>query len=382
MASLSDTLSLSESFRHYYTEIADELPLPVNPLVAAHFDQRLKETAHSRILYSLLTGRDAVLRHFLYSFLGKDVSASNITIPPPDKNRIDLTIKGDDFYLIIENKVNGAVEQEEQIDRYVGIAGEAYPMEQIYVLYLNKDGHTMPSKFSLSHETKVGLGNNFICKDYKHDILNWLYSINEEITFDADPQLKSAIVVYIGYLEEYFETSKRQMIMNNELDRLIIEQLQLDNKSCSEKVTAIKDEITNLDKLKGRLEKLREQYLSELFKTWYNECKRQIEDNVALRCDEYSTEFGFKFKFRKSSFRCEVSMNDRGYYWGIRTLSKKASKHNEDLRNIVLNSGLGFHNDEEASSAWVVSNYARENDIVERFTTLTSIILHDKECTY
>ena len=385
LASLSDTWSLSTSFRRFYEKIADVLPIPVNPLVDAHFDQRLKETAHSRILYSLLTGCDAVKVHFLYYFLGKVVSASSITIPYPDKNRIDLTIKGDDFYLIIENKVNGAQEQKEQIDRYVGIAGEAYPMEQIYVLYLNKDNHAIPSKFSLSYETKMELGDNFICKDYKHDILKWLYCINEELTFDADPQLKSAIIVYTGYLEEYFQTSKRQMIMNNKLDKLIIEQLQLDGKNNSDKVKTIEDELSNLDKLKERLEELQEQYQSEYdeenFKTWYKECVGQMGDNIVLSC-ENSTEFGFDFEFRKSSFRCEVSVDDWGYYWGVYRLSNRVSKRNiEDLRNVVLNSRFGFHNNEENAPEWVVSDYASENDIVERFITLASIIAHSKECT-
>ena len=50
-----------------------------------------------------MTGSNAVKENFLYYFLGKEVSVSNITIPYPDKNRIDLTIKGEDFYLIIEN---------------------------------------------------------------------------------------------------------------------------------------------------------------------------------------------------------------------------------------------------------------------------------------
>ncbi len=329
-----------------------------------------------------MTGREKVKKNFLYSFLGKDVSDSNITIPYPDKNRIDLTIKGEDFYLIIENKVNGAQEQKEQIDRYVEISRETYPMEQIYVLYLNSDGDTPPSEFSLSNETKAGLGDNFICKDYKHDILNWLYSINNEIAFETDPQLKSAIVVYKGYLEEYFQPSKRQIDMNKKLDELIIEHLQLAGKSSSEKVTAIKDEITNLDKLKGRLEELREQYQSEHIKTCYNECKRQVEKNVTLKCDEKSTGFGFEFKFRKSSFRCEVSVDNVGYYWGILDPSKSASERNIiDLREVVHNSNSGFHNYDNNDPKWVVSNYFSENDdIVERFKTLTSIITHDKEC--
>ena len=119
--SASDTLSLCTSFRQCYEETDATLPVCVNPLVDAHLDKKLKETAHSRILYSLLTGSDILKVHFLHYFLDKDVTAKDITIPYPDKNRIDLTIKGKDFYLIIENKVNGAPEQKKQVNRYVGI---------------------------------------------------------------------------------------------------------------------------------------------------------------------------------------------------------------------------------------------------------------------
>ena len=39
------------------------------------------------------------------------MSANDITIPYPDNNRIDLTIKGKNFFLIIENKVTEEMEQ-------------------------------------------------------------------------------------------------------------------------------------------------------------------------------------------------------------------------------------------------------------------------------
>uniref|UniRef100_UPI003FEDB8D7 hypothetical protein n=1 Tax=Segatella copri TaxID=165179 RepID=UPI003FEDB8D7 len=98
--SVLNTLSLSRSFRQCYIENTEMLPVSINPLVDAHFNQRLRETAHSRILYSLLTGSNVVKKHFIKFFLDKDVSANDITIPYPDKNRIDLTIKGKNFFLI------------------------------------------------------------------------------------------------------------------------------------------------------------------------------------------------------------------------------------------------------------------------------------------
>ena len=45
----------------------------------------------------------------------------------------------------------------------------------------------------------------------------------------------------------------------------------------------------------------------------------------------------------------------------------------------MLNSKYGFHNNEENAPEWVVSDYASESDIVERFVTLTSIIIQQPE---
>ncbi len=384
LASISDTLSLSAAFGQCYSENDTKL---INPLVDAHLNEKLKENAHSRILYSLLKGSDFVKTHFLNYFLRKKVSLANITIPNPDTNRIDLTIKGADFYLIIENKVNGAQEQEKQIDRYVKKAGKTYPKEQIYVLYLNKDGHAVPSESSLSPETKMQLGDNLIIQDYRHDVLKWLYSVNDKIAFDTDPQLKSAIVVYIGYLEEYFQTSERQKIMNNKLDNLIKEHLKLENKTTSDKLKVIEDELTNLDKLKERLEEIQEQYQNDYneknFETWYKESAEQIDDNITLT-RKSRTEFGFDFKYSKLLCRCMLAVDEVGYYWGIKCDSEKNSDSDSDieyLRNSVLNSRSGFHNYEGNSKEWVVSDYASENEIVGRFVTLTSIIANNEKCT-
>lgn len=381
--SVLNTLSLSRSFRQCYIENNEMLPVSINPLVDAHFNQRLRETAHSRILYSLLTGSNVVKKHFIKFFLDKDVSANDITIPYPDKNRIDLTIKGKNFFLIIENKVNGAQEQKKQVDRYVDIASKTYPSKEIYVLYLNQDGYTYPSEYSLSSKVKMKLGKNFICKNYKVDILKWLYSVNRIIPFDTEQQLKSSIVVYIGYLEEYFGNSKRQIIMNNKLDKLIVEQLKLDNKSTSEKLQVIEDELENVQKLCERLKFLQEQYQEEYdeknFKEWYNKCVSILDDKLILTCQS-STEFGFDFDYHKSKFRCEISVDEGGYYWGIECLSERICKNVQvKLKDIVLNSKYGFHNNEENVPEWVVSDYASESDIVERFVTLTSIIIQQPE---
>lgn len=112
---------------------------------------------------------------------------------------------------------------------------------------------------------------------------------------------------------------------------------------------------------------------------WYNKCVSILDAKLILTCQS-STEFGFDFDYRKSKFRCEVSVDGGGYYWGIKCLSQRICKNVQGkLKAIVLNSKYGFHNNEENAPEWVVSDYASESDIVERFVTLTSIIIQQPE---
>lgn len=65
-----------------------------------------------------------------------------------------------------------------------------------------------------------------------------------------------------NFFRHYF-LSRTEVIMNNKLDKLIVEQLKLDNKSTSEKLQVIEDELENVQKLCERLEFLQEQYQEE-----------------------------------------------------------------------------------------------------------------------
>ena len=86
-------------------------PFLVDLLGDALHTENLKETAYCRILYCLLQNKD-IQRDFIeYSLPDIDCSFESIEIPYPDRRRINLTIKGDTFFLIIENKINGACEQ-------------------------------------------------------------------------------------------------------------------------------------------------------------------------------------------------------------------------------------------------------------------------------
>lgn len=150
------------------------LPFQIDILGDALHTKELRETAHTRILYSLLQNQKIRTSFLGYFIPNLEFVPYSVQIPYPDKNRIDLTIKGDNFFVIIENKVNGAIEQESQINRYVQIALQSYILDDIYVLYINGETKAPPTEYSLSQELRQELDSRLICISYKEDIASWI----------------------------------------------------------------------------------------------------------------------------------------------------------------------------------------------------------------
>ncbi|KOO69508.1 hypothetical protein ACU52_02345 [Xylanibacter rarus] len=350
--------------------------------------ENLRETAHCRILYGLLQNKD-IQKDFIEYFLPDiDCSFESIEIPYPDKRRIDLTIKGDTFFLIIENKINGACEQNKQIDRYVQTALNYYSANEIYVLYLCGESNKYPSEYSISSDTKDLLCDRIICKNYKDNITPWVASVYEHVDFDEQPFLKSALLMYRTYLENKYKINSQYKEMNNKLDQTIIETLGLESMSLKEKINVVEDQINNIDKISERLSSLLQEYKSQNneknIRQWYDECVKILSGHPVLTMAD-NIEFGFDFKYRNTRFRCCVSYdNNKKPFWGISGLTENIySRPNvfNDLQNFVLQSNKGFHNNEYNSKEWAVSDYEDESEIVNKFITLTRLICSSEQCT-
>lgn len=386
--SLNATVKICYNVSCMYKEEWSRLPLDFDLLSEALRSENLKETAHSRILYKLLQYRDFRNSFIQYFLPDVDCSFDTIQIPFPDKNRIDLTIKGDTFFLIVENKVNHAPEQECQIDRYVKMAQQTYPDEQIYVLYLGGESNVLPSEYSMSFETGRLFDGRIICKNFKDDITPWVASIYESIGFDEQPFLKSALLSYKTYLENKYNVNSQYKEMNNKLDKTLIETLGLESASLSEKISVIQDQIDNIDKIRERLSYLLQEYINQSdeqdIRLWYNECVQILSRKPSLTMED-NMEFGFNFVYRNTEFRCCVSFDDNiDPYWGIKGIMDDINsrpKIFESLQRAVIQSNKGFHNCENNTKEWVVSDYERKEIIVERFVTLTQLICSSEACS-
>lgn len=365
-----------------------KFPLMIDLLGEALHSEVLKETAHSRILYKLLQYKE-IQTSFIERFLPNvDCSFETIQIPYPDKNRIDLTIKSDKFFLIIENKINGAYEQPEQIDKYVRIAKQTCSEEEIYVLYLGGETNMFPSEYSLSLEYKQLLQDRIICINYKTDITPWIEEVYEQTNFENQPYLKSTLLCYKTYMENKYNINTAYKEMNHKLDKTIAEMLQLDTMPVEEKIKVIEDQIDNIDKISERLSSMLEEYRKESerlsIQDWYKQCSESLSYKPILTMKD-ETEFGFNFMYRNTEFRCCVSFDDyENPYWGVMGIKENTQtrpKIFESLRDLVLQSNKGFHNCEDNSKEWAVSDYESKELIADRFIELARLIYNSEACT-
>lgn len=386
--SLNTTLKLCNKVSCIHKEELSALPYSIDLLSEALNSEKLKETAHCKILYRLLQNR-IIQNNFIQHFLPNvDYAFDSIQIPYPDTHRIDLTIKSNTFFLIIENKINGACEQREQIDRYVRIAQQTYPDEQIYVIYLGGEYNIYPSESSMSSDTQKLLGNRVIYKNYKDDITPWITSVYDQIAFDDQPFLKSTLLSYRTYLENKYNLNNQNKEMNNKLDKTLIENLGLKSIPLDEKISVIQDQIENIDKIRERLaimlQNYKDQRITQNIKDWYDKCSINLSCQPLLTMED-SMEFGFNFRYRYTDFRCCVSFDDNeDPYWGIKGLTEdiySRPKVFETLQKMIMQSNKGFHNYEHNPKEWVISDYEKKELIVDRFITLSRLIYNSESCS-
>lgn len=99
---------------------------------------------------------------------------------------------------------------------------------------------------------------------------------------------------------------------------------------------------------------------------------------------ENNIEFGFNFKYHNLYFRCTVSYEDnQSPYWGIYGLNENNNSRPKifgSLRRLVLNSNKGFHNYDDNSPEWVISNYEKKEMIVDKFVDLANLIYCTDTC--
>ena len=350
------------------------------------FDQlignlKIREIIHSRLLY-IIFQYDPFRFSFIKHFFPDLVVEGDINVPPPDHKRIDLCLKSEHFCIIIENKINKAPEQEEQIQRYYELMQHEYSKNDIYVMYLNRDDGSRPSEFSLPIGTYKSLGKRFKVFSYKNDILKWLNGINLRTV--ANRKFRMLVAEYKEYLRLLLNNQNCKN-MNKRIQKEITESLNLKDLNPIEKVNAINQAWEDANKL---IEHLTDMWADidkdELYPFLFSRLEHKMPAGITLKLypysDQESNKIGFAFRYNKKKYICCIEDDEQGYYWGIRTDSAKTStKDIKYIRDLVLNSNHHFTNHEDNCAEWAISNYAEVGKLEERFLTLSKIIAKESK---
>lgn len=325
----SRLLRLSDKCRKIEESFKKTLPFHLN-VISAAARGRLKETAHSVILHDLLH-HPVILSSFLVEIVGIDGNMFSVSdIEYPDKDRIDLSLRSKEKYLIIENKVNSAEEQTGQLYRYATHAEETHKKEDIIILYLNPSSYEVPSLYSRS---KDGNGNEddydtvntdrITIKNYRYDIIAWLKKLadNSHIINESEPYLKSAILQYIDYLEEYFKTK----VEYKELHEMIEKELRAllgieDNLSLQTQIEILNDKKSSLERLTSEistfLNKLQTQQAVERLESVANELYEKFKGQITFRMyNLLEPEMGFDMEFNKQVLHVTITYTSAQKYW-------------------------------------------------------------------
>ena len=199
------------------------LPYNINVIDELHAN----ENAHSRILRKLLQYQDSFNRyrilesliHYISLLEGKTEFA-NIKIQAPtitqETERIDLWVRDTKtkYSIIFENKIKGAIDQDNQLARYIlKTINQNFDEKKPADYSWKYEGQNYESKFK----------NRYVNLSFKLHILPWL---KEEILPNCiikEELLISAIKQYIDHLEGLFwmRPSQKKIIMDKKMLEII-----------------------------------------------------------------------------------------------------------------------------------------------------------------
>lgn len=353
-------INLSTQVADIITKYKESRPFHFN-VIEAVCHGSFKETGHSLILANMLKNKQ-IQKSFLERFLSIKSDYLEVTA---ETDRVDVALKGDNIFVIIENKVNGAIEQKSQVYRYVhkiGIDQYGYNMDQIYVVYLNPTDRTTPSNESLCDENKKNnvfddLGtDHYSVLSYKYDVLDWL----RKITIDNEPHISSALDQYIDFLEHKFNISLLDEKMNSDIKNILFEELQIKNKSFEEQIEVLENQKEKVQDLLNTIDNVKNELKTEHSNRTIREWQEQIESSLHI-----------KFHIDNHCFRIRLKNNvwlgiwdgndssEKRPYWGFQYTAYRSNNESELDKNIesILKKSNFDLSKINKDSGWIAWNY-------------------------
>ncbi len=305
---MSDSTIIDELFWLDFAEELSNIREKERLKLPYHFnlidELKANEDANTRILLKLLSYNISGDYVFLKSFISMMCSHNHGLILPLNKihkpkikfnkEHIDGLIEelSKEYAVIIENKINWAVDQDQQLVRYFNTIKQHGVKEcDIYVIYLTLDGTKKVSSNSLPDWLRKNLdnGKRFIEMSYKDDILPWLkQDILPEIKI-KESLIESGVRQYIDYLEGRLSLRESEKPIKTIMNKTINEKL-LQGKSICEQWMTLNRSIENIQNLQIGLQNAYDNITNPVIEQWDNITKQysnEWQTNNELKKGEY-----------------------------------------------------------------------------------------------
>lgn len=293
---LSAYLSIHETIMEEYRNLIDfaaffmeqkekerlALPYHINIIDELH----INENGHSRILLKLLQYQNEQGEYtFLHSLIhyinthSHSSSFSRIEIKRPlltqEEARIDLWLRDweSGYAIIFENKACDAVDQEEQLSKYIDkTITEGFNKENIFVVYLPSYAHE-PDEQSWGNY-KEEFEERYVNLSFRDDILAWLKDNVLPNIPSSNVYLYTAVVQYTDYLEGYFLLRTINNRMNMNLDNLISSQFELDKfNTDKERIKVLQEKIDDMQEVVNSMQALQGRLCQSIYEDWQKATK-------------------------------------------------------------------------------------------------------------
>lgn len=241
----------------------------------------INENGHSAVLAEILNfkeqGRYVFLDNFIHVAVGYELLFNHQTVSiKAEYERIDVFIFDDSQCLIIENKINNAADQPEQLKRYIEKCKfRGYQEENIHLLYLTDMG----SQKDLSATLSI-YAENFKEKAavvaYHPTIIEWLTSSVLPNIRNKDNDFYCFSSQYIDHLNGRFFKRPKDEIMNNEINEFISKQFGLKEDNLAENVTKLEGELKLVNELQSRMNTILLEQKEKTFKKWALDLKKDF----------------------------------------------------------------------------------------------------------
>lgn len=330
--------SLLKTFIAKVEEEKTKLPYHINiiDMIGAN------ENAHSKILEHLLKQSNRERFEILESLLDYIVSNTpgfklNVSSPSitAEKQRIDVLVLDKEYALIFENKIHNAIDQERQLSRYIDKVTElGYKKEQIYILYLSRDGSKSPNDNSWGQYKNL-FEKRYIRLTYRNHILPWLRDFLLPNIRIKDVYLKSCVEQYIDHLEGLFSLRNIQKNMNKELKKQISEVLGL-GVSPEQNHFILDEKIKEVNAIRDQLAIMQSENERECLEEWGKRLKIDFPDLFPIAgIDDIYPKIGVKLSWNNIPFSVLIEKENNsnticygiGCHYSSKNINDELKKH-------------------------------------------------------